>query len=166
MSEHGQMYYEGKELEVRHKDARPGHLSEALRNALGMPHENSPPPWLVNMQRFGPPPCYPYLKVPGVNCPIPGNFVRLYFSSFMCLETSHAACRGSPFCLVRCAFVVRAQRVHDGALERVNGVKLRSMHLVDRCTVTCMDVNEKRMYVLSLPISIRRLLLRVLMYAD
>jgi len=31
----------------------------------------SPPPWLFNMQRYGPPPAYPKLKIPGVNCPIP-----------------------------------------------------------------------------------------------
>eukprot|EP01084_Bolivina_argentea_P086682 156650_1 len=30
-----------------------------------------PPPWLINMQRFGPPPSYPDLKIPGLNAPIP-----------------------------------------------------------------------------------------------
>lgn len=30
-----------------------------------------PPPWLINMQRYGPPPGYPQLKIPGVNAPIP-----------------------------------------------------------------------------------------------
>jgi splicing factor 3B subunit 2 len=29
------------------------------------------PPWLLNMQRFGPPPSYPALRVPGVNAPPP-----------------------------------------------------------------------------------------------
>lgn len=33
--------------------------------------ENSPPPWLVNMQRYGPPPSYPNLKIPGLNAPLP-----------------------------------------------------------------------------------------------
>lgn len=33
--------------------------------------EGGPPPWLFNMQRFGPPPSYPALKIPGVNAPIP-----------------------------------------------------------------------------------------------
>jgi hypothetical protein len=61
----------GLNEQVRHKNARPGHLSEALRNALGMPDDKAPPPWLRMMQRYGPPPSYPYLKVPGVNCPIP-----------------------------------------------------------------------------------------------
>lgn len=30
-----------------------------------------PPPWLIAMQRYGPPPSYPNLKIPGLNCPIP-----------------------------------------------------------------------------------------------
>jgi splicing factor 3B subunit 2 len=31
----------------------------------------APPPWLINMQRFGPPPSFPNLKIPGLNAPIP-----------------------------------------------------------------------------------------------
>ena len=27
--------------------------------------------WLINMQRYGPPPAYPNLKIPGLNAPIP-----------------------------------------------------------------------------------------------
>ena len=49
---------------------KPGRMSPELRHALGIP-ENSPPPWLINMQRYGPPPAYPNLKIPGVNAPIP-----------------------------------------------------------------------------------------------
>merc|ERR1712159_840364 len=49
---------------------RPGQLSAALKEALGM-EENTPPPWLINMQRHGPPPAYPNLKIPGLNAPIP-----------------------------------------------------------------------------------------------
>ena len=30
-----------------------------------------PPPWLIAMQRYGPPPSYPSLKIPGLNAPIP-----------------------------------------------------------------------------------------------
>merc|ERR1712096_448893 len=30
-----------------------------------------PPPWLIAMQRYGPPPSYPNLKIPGLNAPIP-----------------------------------------------------------------------------------------------
>jgi hypothetical protein len=67
----GEMYYEGKEYEIRCKDARPGILSSTLRKALGMPSEDYPPPWLNNMQAHGPPPSYPSLKLMGVNAPIP-----------------------------------------------------------------------------------------------
>jgi len=67
---HGDLYYEGKEFEITLKEKKPGHLSEDLKRALGMP-EGAPPPWLINMQRFGPPPAYPNLKIPGLNAPIP-----------------------------------------------------------------------------------------------
>ena len=30
-----------------------------------------PPPWLIAMQRYGPPPSYPNLKIPGLNAAIP-----------------------------------------------------------------------------------------------
>ena len=36
-----------------------------------MTSELVPPPWLVNMQRYGPPPSYPTLRIPGLNAPIP-----------------------------------------------------------------------------------------------
>ncbi|OIT28510.1 hypothetical protein A4A49_55933 [Nicotiana attenuata] len=49
---------------------KPGTLSQELKEALGMP-EGTPPPWLINMQRYGPPPSYPQLKIPGLNAPIP-----------------------------------------------------------------------------------------------
>ncbi|GLI58730.1 hypothetical protein VaNZ11_000484 [Volvox africanus] len=66
----GELYYEGKEFEARITHCRPGDLSETLQMALGMT-EKSPPPWLINMQRYGPPPSYPNLKIPGLNAPIP-----------------------------------------------------------------------------------------------
>lgn len=66
----GDIYYEGKEYEARVENLKPGQLSERLKEALGM-GENTPPPWLINMQRYGPPPSYPDLKVPGLNAPIP-----------------------------------------------------------------------------------------------
>lgn len=50
--------------------AFPGSLSPELKAALGM-GELTPPPWLINMQRYGPPPSYPSLKIPGLNAPIP-----------------------------------------------------------------------------------------------
>jgi len=67
---HGDLYYEGKEFEITLKEKRPGHTSDDLKRALGMP-EGAPPPWLINMQRYGPPPSYPNLKIPGLNAPIP-----------------------------------------------------------------------------------------------
>jgi splicing factor 3B subunit 2 len=67
----GEVYYEGKEFEVRIEHQRPGALSDRLRRALAMESDRSPPPWLINMQRFGPPPSYPHLKIPGLNAPIP-----------------------------------------------------------------------------------------------
>ena len=69
----GDLYYEGKEFETQtSKDLKVGGaLSSRLRDALGMTGENSPPPWLINMQRFGPPPSYPALSIPGLNAALP-----------------------------------------------------------------------------------------------
>lgn len=72
---HGDLYYEGKEFETRLKEKKPGDLSDELRITLGMPvglnSNKVPPPWLIAMQRYGPPPSYPNLKIPGLNSPIP-----------------------------------------------------------------------------------------------
>lgn len=65
-------YYEGKELEADVKEKRPGDLSNELKEALSIP-PLAPPPWLISMQRFGPPPSYPSLRVPGLNAPIPAG---------------------------------------------------------------------------------------------
>ena len=70
MSAPGELYYEGKEFEVNVSEKRPGFLSAQMTAALGM-SEGAPPPWLINMQRYGPPPNYPNLKIPGLNAPIP-----------------------------------------------------------------------------------------------
>jgi len=70
MTRVGDLYYEGKEFQVTLINRRPGQLSQELRNALGM-KDTTPPPWLLNMQRFGPPPAYRILKIPGLNAPIP-----------------------------------------------------------------------------------------------
>ncbi|CAM9652733.1 unnamed protein product [Phaeothamnion confervicola] len=67
----GDLYYEGREFEVRGREKKPGRLSAELREALGMHDASAPPPWLINMQRYGPPPSYPALKIPGLNGPIP-----------------------------------------------------------------------------------------------
>uniref|UniRef100_A0A336KXN9 CSON001151 protein n=1 Tax=Culicoides sonorensis TaxID=179676 RepID=A0A336KXN9_CULSO len=75
MTIHGDLYYEGKEFETRLREKKPGDLSEELRTALGMPVgpacHKIPPPWLIAQQRYGPPPSYPNLKIPGLNAPIP-----------------------------------------------------------------------------------------------
>lgn len=70
LTRYGEVYYEGKEYETNLRHLRPGDLSEELKDALGMP-PNVPPPWLINQQRFGPPPSYPSLKIPGLNAPPP-----------------------------------------------------------------------------------------------
>lgn len=69
---HGDVYYEGKEYEVKLREKKPGQLSSVLREALAIP-PGAPPPWLINMQRYGPPPAYPNLRVPGLNAPIPAG---------------------------------------------------------------------------------------------
>lgn len=66
----GEVYYEGKEYETNLRHLRPGELSEELKEALNIP-PGAPPPWLINQQRFGPPPSYPSLKIPGLNAPPP-----------------------------------------------------------------------------------------------
>merc|ERR1712141_320760 len=75
MTYHGDLYYEGKEFEIRLKEKKPGDLTDDLRTALGMPvgpnAHKVPPPWLISMQRYGPPPSYPNLKIPGLNAAIP-----------------------------------------------------------------------------------------------
>ena len=67
-------YYEGKEFETQLKHKRPGDLSPELVEALSIP-PLAPPPWLISMQRFGPPPSYPTLRIPGLNAPIPEGYV-------------------------------------------------------------------------------------------
>ena len=80
LTKFGDLYYEGKEFEVQKLSSssakgslsQPGKISEKLREALGMADAiTTPPPWLTNMQRYGPPPSYPNLKIPGLNAPIP-----------------------------------------------------------------------------------------------
>lgn len=73
LTEFGDLYYEGKEFEMQKLNTFQigAPLSERLRDALGMTAENSPPPWLINMQRYGPPPSYPNVKIPGLNAPLP-----------------------------------------------------------------------------------------------
>jgi len=70
MTRYGEVYYEGKEYETNLRHLRPGELGDELKEALGMP-AGAPPPWLINQQRWGPPPSYPVLKIPGLNAPPP-----------------------------------------------------------------------------------------------
>ncbi|KAF6219835.1 hypothetical protein HO133_003660 [Letharia lupina] len=70
LTRYGEVYYEGKEYETNLKHLRPGELSEELKEALNIP-PGAPPPWLINQQRFGPPPSYTALKIPGLNAPPP-----------------------------------------------------------------------------------------------
>ncbi|CAO1620507.1 unnamed protein product [Sympodiomycopsis kandeliae] len=72
LSGYGETYYEGKEYEHKFKERQPGDLSIELKEALSIP-PLAPPPWLIAMQRFGPPPSYPHLKIPGLNAPIPNG---------------------------------------------------------------------------------------------
>ena len=72
LTRYGEVYYEGKEYETNLKHLRPGELSDELKEALSIP-PGAPPPWLINQQRFGPPPSYPALKVPGLNAPPPAG---------------------------------------------------------------------------------------------
>lgn len=70
MTAYGEVYFEGKEQEIKLVHLKPGVLSEELKTALGMA-PGHPPPWLIMQQRCGPPPSYPNLKIPGVTAPIP-----------------------------------------------------------------------------------------------
>lgn len=70
LTRYGEIYYEGKEYETNLKHLRPGELSDELKEALSMP-PGAPPPWLINQQRYGPPPSYPAIKIPGLNAPPP-----------------------------------------------------------------------------------------------
>jgi len=73
MTQHGALYYEGREHELKMTEKKPGQYSQQLREALGMKDETAPPPWLLRMQSAGPPPAYPNLSIPGVSAPIPAG---------------------------------------------------------------------------------------------
>ncbi|CAD8104747.1 unnamed protein product [Paramecium primaurelia] len=65
MTKHGEIYFEGKEEEMRAKNFCPGKMSAELRSALGCTDFQAPP-WLPNMQRYGPPPSYPHMRFIGM----------------------------------------------------------------------------------------------------
>lgn len=55
-----------------------------------------PPPWLIAMQRYGPPPSYPNLKIPGLNAAIPEG----------CSFGYHAGGWGELTGYLKCCFVI------------------------------------------------------------
>ncbi|GIQ84317.1 hypothetical protein KIPB_007680 [Kipferlia bialata] len=72
LSDPYELYFEGKEKHIERRKFRPGKMSAALREALGMVNESDPPPFLWAMQRMRRlPPSYPLMRVPGINAPIP-----------------------------------------------------------------------------------------------
>lgn len=66
--------YEG--IKVKKKINMLDNMSSTLKKACGMT-KYTPPQWLLNMQKIGPPPNTMY-KIPGVNCSIPKNCVYGY----------------------------------------------------------------------------------------
>ncbi|KAI8337166.1 hypothetical protein BC941DRAFT_452773 [Chlamydoabsidia padenii] len=72
LTRHGDLYYERKEAISKLKNMKPGQMSDELKEALGILETPlAPPPWLFQMQRYGPPPNHPHLKIPGLNAPLP-----------------------------------------------------------------------------------------------
>ena len=64
------------------KSAKAGLVTPQLREALGM-EEGAPPPWLINMQRYGPPPSYPDL-------PVSARLLWVLFDRFAILQQNHS----------------------------------------------------------------------------
>ncbi|CUG88364.1 unnamed protein product [Bodo saltans] len=70
LTESGDVFEEGRWYPK--SDYQPTHLSKDLRDALGLKAPTSPAPWLYAMQHMKRlPPAFPFLKVAGVNAPIP-----------------------------------------------------------------------------------------------
>ncbi|CAO3625188.1 unnamed protein product [Cunninghamella echinulata] len=68
---HGDLYEERKQISSKFNIKTYGELSDKLKEALGMTSPLTPPPWLYQMQRYGPPPSYKHIKIPGLNSSIP-----------------------------------------------------------------------------------------------
>ena len=60
-----------------------------MQKALGMP-DGAPPPWLINMQRYGPPPAYASMKIPGVFAVV-GSFGLGFRELMVCLPMNTPA---------------------------------------------------------------------------
>jgi hypothetical protein len=93
----------------------------ACQTALNIP-PNGPPPWLINMQRYGPPPSYPGLRIPGLNAPLPPGCVRGGMGDTATTGRHLALTAGSSSWPVR-----------NGALERAGGASRRWTRYVGRC---------------------------------
>lgn len=68
---YGDLYRENTYSEDVFEEVTPGKLSAELAAAIGVEDSKKPPPWLYAMQKYGLPPAYSNIKVPGVNAPIP-----------------------------------------------------------------------------------------------
>lgn len=90
MTNFGDLYFEGKEMETKTTNIKPGKpLTRALRDALGMTGISIPVPWLINMQRYGPPPSWPNIPIPGLNSPLPNSECQYGYHPGGKLQTAH-----------------------------------------------------------------------------
>jgi splicing factor 3B subunit 2 len=48
LSMHGDIYFEGRECEIKKNNLKPGRISATLSDALGIT-DSSAPPWIMNM---------------------------------------------------------------------------------------------------------------------
>jgi splicing factor 3B subunit 2 len=76
LTRYGEIYYENKDLEDKMKKFQPGRITSNLRTALGI-SKTAIPTFVINMQRFGIPPSYPNLHIPGVNEPLNDPTARI-----------------------------------------------------------------------------------------
>lgn len=126
---HGDLYYEGKEFEITLKEKKPGHLSEDLKRALGMP-EGAPPPWLINMQRY---------VYSCINCCKIKNCLQIIqscrcLSKLTLIDLDHLQhILSSKFLDLMLLFL----KVLDMVSIQEVGVNLQLMNLEDLCMVMC-----------------------------
>ena len=71
MTKYGEVFYPRWEHII--KRYTPYTISAELMEALEI-DEKTPPPWLFNMQKYGIPPSYTDIKIPGLNSPIPCGY--------------------------------------------------------------------------------------------
>lgn len=89
-----------------------------------------PPPWLIAMQRYGPPPSYPNLKIPGLNSPIPD--VRPLERPALRAQLSTSGV------VVHMCTVCVSVRTAPSATTQEAGGSRRSTRWENLCTVTCL----------------------------